>query len=52
MNKVTPAHESGVAATRPQTSEMRWKRVLQFSFRPPLPLRKEAVVYSEFAMKP
>jgi len=27
MNRVTPMHEAGVAATRPQSSEMRWKRL-------------------------
>jgi len=27
MNRVTPVHEAVVATTRPQPSEMRWKRV-------------------------
>ena len=33
MNRVTPVHEAGVAATRPPPSEMRWKHVFQFSLR-------------------
>jgi hypothetical protein len=37
MKRVTPVREAEVAATRLQTSEMRWKLVLKFSFRPSLP---------------
>jgi hypothetical protein len=40
MNRVTPVHESGVAATRPQPSEIRWKRVLKFLLRPSLAWRE------------
>jgi hypothetical protein len=40
MNRVTPVHEAGVAATRPQPTEMRWKRVLKFSLRPSLARRE------------
>jgi len=40
MNRVTPVHEAGVAATRPQLSGRRWKRVLKVLLRPSLAWRE------------